>query len=163
MALDTTVGGASADSYASLAQAATYHANLGHTTWDATDSEIQEQKLRLATQYLDSRYSWRGVKVAQTQALDWPRSGVVVDGYTLASDAIPVALRNACCELAYKALTVDLFADVDTQYVESVTVGPISRKLSAPRNGGQRRFAVVDSLLRDLVRGGGASVELVRA
>lgn len=163
MALDTTVGGASADSYASLAQAATYHANLGHTTWDATDSEVQEQKLRLATQYLDSRYSWRGVKVASTQKRDWPRSGVVVDGYTLASDALPAVLIDACCELAFKALTVDLFADADTQYVESVTVGPISRKLSAPRNGGQKRFAVVDSLLRDLVRGGGASVELVRA
>nr|WP_295383548.1 DnaT-like ssDNA-binding protein [Pseudoxanthomonas sp.] len=163
MALDTTIGGAASDSYASLAEAATYHASRGNTTWDATDSEIQEQKLRAATAHLDSRYEWRGYRVAGTQALDWPRSGVVVDGYTLDSASLPVALKRACMELAFKALTVDLFADSDAQYVESVTVGPISRKLSAPRNGGQRRFAVVDSLLRDLVRGGGASVELIRA
>lgn len=163
MALDTTVGGASADSYATLAQAADYHAKRGNTTWDATDSEVQEHKLRLATQYLDSRYTWHGLKVASTQALDWPRSGVVVDSYTLASDAIPVALRNACCELAFKAVTADLFVDAASQYVESVTVGPISRKLSAPRNGGQKRFAVVDAMLRDLVRGGGGVIELIRA
>lgn len=55
-----------------------------------------------------------------------------------------------------------LFEDVAAQHVESVTVGPISRKMSAPANGGQKRFAVIDALLRGLTTGGGA-IKLVRA
>lgn len=163
MALDSTIGGAAAESYASVAEAATYHANRANAAWDLADTTAKEAALRKATAYLDSRYTWRGVRVTSTQALDWPRSGVVVDGYTVLTTALPAGLQRACMELALKALSADLFADVDAQYVESFTVGPITRRMSARGNGGQKRFAAVDALLRDLVRGGNGAIELVRA
>jgi hypothetical protein len=162
MALTATIGSSSADSYVTLAEAATYHANRGNTAWDAADSEAQEWAARKATDYLDSHYAWRGGRVASTQALDWPRAGVTVDGYVVATTVLPAALKAACFELALKALSAELLTDADAQYVESVTVGPITRKLSARGNGGQKRYSAVDALLRDLVRGGNNSIEVVR-
>lgn len=162
MTLDSTIGAATAESYVSVADATTYHANRGNAAWAAAALTAQEQALRKATAYLDSRYTWRGTRASITQALDWPRYGVVVDGVTVIGTTIPAGLLSASYELALKALTTDLFADVEAQPVESVTVGPITRKLSAPRNGGQKRFAAVDALLRDLVIGG-SFVAVVRA
>lgn len=165
MALDTTLGGVSSDSYVTLAQADTYHLSRGReTAWADLDAEQKEPALREATAYLDARYQWRGVRNTSTQALGWPRAGVLIDGYVCPTSSLPRQLTEACCELALKALTEDLFADADAQYVESVTVGPITRKMSARGNGGQKRYAAVDALLRDLAAGGrSGSISVVRA
>lgn len=157
-------GKANAESYASVAAATIYHANFGNAAWDNADSDIQESALRRATSYIDTNYRFKGERHSAEQALSWPRYGVVVDGYELAEIAIPSRLVHATCELALRALTGGLMDDVAAQYVESVKVGPIERTMSAPANGGQRRFAAIDSLLRDLVRGSsGNSVTVVRA
>lgn len=161
--VETGAGLANAESYASVAAATVYHANFGNAAWDNADSEVQESALRRATAYIDSNYRFKGERYSAEQALAWPRYGVVVDGYELAYSAIPSRLVHATCELALRALTGGLIDDVTAQYVESVKVGPIERTMSAPANGGQRRFAAVDSLLRDLVRGGNSSVAVVRA
>lgn len=158
--VETGVGLEYSESYVTVAECTAYHVKHGGTAWEVIDD--QEAALRKATQYLDSVYQWRGYPVFSTQALKWPRLGVVVDGYELPSDEIPAKLKAACCELAAKG---DLFSDVAAQQVESVKVGPIERKMSGLLNGGQVRYAAVDALLRELVRGGSgsASISLVRA
>lgn len=154
---------AGADSYASLDSAYTYHENYSNTAWLNADDEAQEVALRKATVYIDSKYQFKGERVAATQSLAWPRSGVVLYGASMDSAYIPPKLVAATCELALRALTGELVEDVASQYVESVTVGPISRTLSAPQFSGQKRFYVADSLLRDLVRGGEYNIAMVRA
>lgn len=158
--VETGVGLEDSESYVTVAECTAYHAKHGGTAWDAVDD--QEAALRKATQYLDSVYQWRGDRVFSTQALKWPRLNVVVDGYELPGDEIPAKLKAACCELAAKG---ELFADVSAQQVDSVKVGPIERKMSGLLNGGQVRYAAVDALVRELVRGGSgsASISLVRA
>lgn len=160
LTVETGDGFATAESYASVAECTAYHLKHGGTAWDAVDD--QEAALRNATQYLDSVYSWRGTPISYSQALRWPRVGVSVDGYDIPGDEIPAKLKAACCELAAKG---DLFADVAAQQVESVKVGPIERTMGAVTNGGQVRFAAVDALVRDLVKGGSgsATISLVRA
>lgn len=154
---------AGAESYATIAQANAYHMNYNNAAWDAADSEVQEAALRKATAYIDGRYRFRGERASSLQVLAWPRVAVAVGGYELPYSAIPAKLVAATCELALRALTGELVADVTTQHVESVRVGPISRTMSAPGNGGQVRYAAVDALLRDFTRGGNASVPVVRA
>lgn len=158
--VETGVGLEDSESYVTVAECTAYHAKHGGTAWDAIDD--QEAALRKATQYLDSVYQWRGYPVFSTQALKWPRLGVVVDGYELPSDELPAKLKAACCELAAKG---DLFSDVDSQHVESVKVGPIERTMSAPSNGGQKRYAAVDALVGELIAGGSgsSSIQLVRS
>ena len=164
MALIVETGSAAADSesYASVADATAYATARGLTAWSGADS-VKESALRNATQYLDATYRFKGNRVAEHQSLMWPRSGVVFDGYTLSYDAIPAMLKTACIELAIKAISGSLIVDPDSQYVTDVKVGPIKKSMSAPMNGGQKTYSLIDSLLRDLIAGGSGSVQLVRA
>lgn len=160
--VETGTASATAESYASVADVDSYALARGMTAWTGIDS-VKESALRNATQYIDATYRFKGNRVAEHQALMWPRSGVVFDGYTLAYDAIPSMLKTACIELAIKAIAGSLIVDPDSQYVTDVQVGPIKKSMSAPQNGGQKTYALIDSLLRDLVTGGAGSVKLVRA
>lgn len=54
------------------------------------------------------RAEFQGVKVDADQALQWPRYGVVVDGYALDSDVIPTVLKSAQCQLACDAYSTTL-------------------------------------------------------
>ena len=49
------------------------------------------------------------------------------------------------------------------QPVIEKTIGPITKKYAAPTNGGQKRFAAVDALIKRWVAGGGNNIPLVRA
>lgn len=156
---------AGANAYISAADADSYHADRGITLWATLSTNEKEQAIIRAADYMERQYAsrFKGERVSSAQTMSWPRVGAVVYGISVASNTVPQQVAAANAEMAFIAASGALYSVVESQTVESVTVGPISRKLSAPRNGGQRRFAVVDSLLRDLVRGGGASIELIRA
>lgn len=162
LVIESGSASATAESYASVADVDSYALARGMTAWTGIDS-VKEAALRNATQYIDATYRFKGYRLAQAQALMWPRSGVMFDRFTLASDAIPPMLKTACMELAIKAISGSLIVDPDSQYVTDVQVGPIKKSMSAPQNGGQKTYSLIDSLLRDLVTGGAGSVELVRA
>lgn len=148
LSVEDGTGLSTAESYVSVAECDTYATNNGLTAWTGT-AAVKEVALRKATRYLDTAFRWRGVRSTTTQALEWPR-------WELAwTDPAITRMKAACCELAVKSLAADLFADVDAQHVTSVTVGPISRSLSAPANGGQKRYAAVDALVNDLTIGRG--------
>ncbi|MEX0859631.1 MAG: DnaT-like ssDNA-binding protein [Cucumibacter sp.] len=112
MALDVTSGSATADSYASLAEAAAYFTARGIATWTGTD-DVKESALRRATAYLDNQYrdKWRGVRVNETQSLAWPRVDAGgyplydLDGFSIPTDAIPIQVRSATLEAALLTLT----------------------------------------------------------
>ena len=79
MALTTTIGSASADSYASVAEADVYMAARGNLQLNAQSAEWsglitaeKEIRLRLAASLLDS-LTFRGIKATKAQALSFPR------------------------------------------------------------------------------------------
>ncbi|WP_299945347.1 DnaT-like ssDNA-binding protein [uncultured Ruegeria sp.] len=100
MALDTTIGGTASDSYATLAEYQTYAANMG---WELPALHAtQEAHLRRAAMINDAAYVWLGRRVTSTQALQWPRYiAQDVDGFPVASDAIPAPIKTAQMEMAY--------------------------------------------------------------
>lgn len=157
LVVEDGTGLANAESYVSVADADAYHVDFGNTAWASSTEPAKEAALRRATQYLDSRYRYRGEPLTDTQALAWPRT---------INDAIsdwPVKrLADACCELAVRALAGGLYTDQTATAVTSKTVGPISVSYAeTERNGGQIRFALIDDLLAAFVFGGGrASVRL---
>ncbi|MPT54961.1 DnaT-like ssDNA-binding protein [Delftia sp.] len=126
------------DSLVTLAEAATYMANYGHT-WPA-DELAQEVALRRATQYILSNYA------LDPQYLD------------------PVAqkVKDACCEAAWRAAKGELFKDTDGRLMTEQTVDVITTKWAEGQQGGQMRFAVIDALLRGLTTGGALNIRLVR-
>lgn len=127
------------DSLVSLADCEAYFTKMGYA-WSGDDT-AKETYLRRATQYL---LNWYSIKSEYL-------------------DPVHANVGAACCEAALRASTGALLADTDAQHVERVKVGPIERQLSAPRNGGQRTYAVIDALLRGLTGVGRNTISVVRA
>ena len=144
------------ESYVSVADAGTYCTNHGLSAWTGTDA-VKEAALRNATQYIDTTYNFRSAKSYQYQALEFPRQMWDWD-----LDPLMTRLRSATVELAVKALTESLFADVEPNVVTLVKVGPITKQTRPADTSGQKRFANVDALLKQLTTGLGG-VAVVRA
>jgi len=161
-----------ADSYLDVADPG--FANFGHSAWAAeTDTAKKEVALRLATEYLDTAYVWKGYKTKSTHSLAWPRTSVIVqDGTrTIGGNELPRELTRALMEIAADTLvngdpslptdrggaikrrrekTEGVFEE-ETEYMDAAPTG--------------RRFPRVDRLLSDFSVSGAGSpfTKLVRA
>lgn len=145
-----------AESYISVADADTYaalHWVSTHAWFTASDGD-KEIWLRVATQYLESRFrsQWKGTRKTEAQALAWPRYSVVdEDDYSVDSDSIPQRLRDAQCEVAKRLCEgTDLDPDVDYLSLQkSVTAGPVSVEFRDGPTG--KRIEQVEKLLAGLI------------
>ena len=109
MALDATLGGSAANSYATVAEADAYAANTSWAaTWAALLQPDKETALISATKWLET-LTYGGTRCdpstdapPEPQALKWPRSGITCDGITSTCSSIPKNLKDAEIELAYQ-------------------------------------------------------------
>lgn len=81
-----------ANSYLSVADVIQYGKDRQYTFNTAVSVLIIK-----AMDYIEA-LSFKGVKLTRDQALQWPRYDVVVDGYYLDSDTIPLALKKGLAE-----------------------------------------------------------------
>lgn len=140
-----------AESYVSVAEFVLYHTNRGNSVATLPTATI-EILLRKATDYLSAQYrgKWLGYRSNSTQALDFPRTGIVTDEFiTVESNQIPIELKNAQCELAARANDGALMQDetqkvkrekvdvIEVEYVESASV--------------QTRYTQIDNMLSVLL------------
>lgn len=156
-------GLADSEAYISVADADSYHAARGNTLWGTLSGTEKEAALRRATDYLTQAYRprWKGCRVSSTQALDWPRVGVCVDGFPIASDAVPAVVVRACAEMAFKAAQGELAEDLERGIVRE-KIGPMETEYD--KNSPQhKRYRAVDLLLSPILKNSGNSVQLVRA
>ena len=87
-------GKTDSNSYISEAGLTTYATDRGITlTGDAAVLLIQ------AMDYIEQQ-PFKGYKLTDDQALQWPRGNVMIDGYSVGTDEIPVLLQDALCEVA---------------------------------------------------------------
>ena len=79
ISIDATVGGASANSYITLADANSIVEGLvaddDVTAWDSSNNDNKNRALYTAAVRVD-RERFLGARVTNTQALQWPRQGV---------------------------------------------------------------------------------------
>lgn len=166
-------GKINADSYISVADAATYHADRGNdAAWDALND--QDAALRLATQHMQEMYRlrWAGSRTSISQALDWPRAMVPLPDAPFAygygslttyvpNNVIPIEVKQACAELALRTGSGPLAPDLSRATV-SEEVGPI--KVTYDKSSAEyTRFRAVDALLTPYLTGGGSFMRLGRA
>jgi hypothetical protein len=149
LVIDATVGGASSNSYETLAEAQTYFdSRLSLDGWDNADS--QAVLLVMATRLLDAlaqpfktlvpaqggepayyrvRRQWTGLPATATQRLAWPRINMLdSNGNVIPSTVIPQELKDAESEFAGQLGLGDrsLDNDVIIQGLTSLRAGPIS-------------------------------------
>lgn len=142
--IDTTVGGASANSYNTIAQVAAYAETMSPAdaaAWlaidDTADDPDQTKSAYLvrAARLLDT-IPFPGSLVTMTQALQWPRFGVDVplatgdNGYYGAFypvDQIPACVLRAHAQLAVFLATQssDVFGVGESGLLSALKVGPI--------------------------------------
>lgn len=163
MALDTTIGGTSADSMASLAEYEAYAAALGWTLAD-TDA-ANEVNLRRAAQYLDRNYAFIGMKQYQYQTMPWPRlyPGLIED-WPVNPDTIPGAIKDAQCELAFLIQGgLDPFATV-TAVVASTRAkaGPVETETVYQGGLSRPRLVALEGILGPYLASGRGQQRLAR-
>lgn len=107
MALDVTVGGASANSYASVAEFNAYCSEQPYLS-DGTDrppiadTTLTENLLKAATKSLDTmRCNFKSTTTTpETQRLEFPRTGLTdLRGYAISDSTIPDLVKEATYEI----------------------------------------------------------------
>jgi DnaT-like ssDNA binding protein len=164
--LDTTIGGASANSYVTLQNAEDYHdSRLNTEAWANATADNKTRALLMAANRLQSE-NWLGSRVTTTQRLAWPRMYVQkVDGIgpgygwgygygwlfgdVYLTTEIPQRVKDAQCELALSLL--EGFDTGGEDGIDSFTADGLSIKFSSRPAGGDP--SQVDQLIAGLVAG----------
>lgn len=158
---------AGAESYQTVAGADTYHSNRGNTSWAALATPAKEQALRKATDYMTQAYRsrWKGFRVDTNQALDWPRAYVYINDYAISeevsSTTIPSEIKAACSELALRASTEELAADLDPA-VTSEAIGSLSVSYAAGTSQ-VKTYRAIDMILKPYLKSGGSGAQIIRS
>lgn len=176
LTVETGTGASDSESYSSVADADTYHDKRGNTNWLTLTTAEKEEALRRATDYMVQAYRlrWDGTRTSSTQALDWPRAFVIrkdfeyggLNGYTVIggnyyypSDTVPFEVKNACIELAFKAASGELAADLEQGVVrEKVDVLEVEYDKHSPQ---QKRYRAIDMLLAPFLKVNGSMTNKV--
>jgi hypothetical protein len=161
--VETGGGSATAESYASVADADARMAARGNDTWAPLSAAEKEEALRRATDWMLQAYRdrWTGYRQHLGQALCWPRYGVVVDGFYVPIDSVPNEVKNACIDLAFKAAAADLAPDLSRGVVRE-KVGPIETEYDRASPQSTRRPAI-EMMLSPYLKGGPGMARLVRS
>jgi hypothetical protein len=160
-------GKVDAEAYCTLAEATAYHAAYGNAAWAALPSDaVREAALRKATDFMVGRFRplWNGSRKTVTQALDWPRSLVLIKDAISPSyyddSSVPTPVKNACASLALRAAAADLLAD-EGQVKLSVSVGSISTTYD-PNSPVAKQYKEIDAMLAPYLQTGAGKIKMVR-
>ncbi len=122
--LVATPKSATANTYALLATAETYHESHvdASGTWAAGADAAKNIALAMATRLLDAKYRWGGFATDEDQRLQWPRIGLLdfIERSSLDEDVIPTQIEEATSEMARLLLDGDTTKDL-AQSVHGLT------------------------------------------
>ena len=164
LTVETGSGVAGAEAYATIAAISAYWTKRAHmtlaTTWGAATDAQKEGAAREASAYLDATFGayYQGQRRGRVQGLMWPRSNAKDEaGYSLPD--LPSEIVTATCELAARALSAPLAADIDLgARVKSQTkkVGPIERTVEYFDGGTQATqtsYGAINDMLAPILNG----------
>ena len=107
-----------ATSYNTDVELAAYAAARGYTL-PATEAERDILQIKAMDFINANENCMQGFRVAEEQELSFPRNGVVVNGFLIASDQIPKTLKQAQNEASILVQTVALLTGTSVQNIQS--------------------------------------------
>lgn len=129
---------ANANSYVNLTVARAYALARGVTL--SADDTIADVLAIKAMDYIEvERARFKGTLVDSTQALQWPRQDVTIDGFLLAITAMPQTLLDAQCQAMMDTAVLDDLSPIGTgkevleEKVDVIQVKYAERGSSAPQ------------------------------
>lgn len=145
-----------ANTYIDVSEARAY-ANARGLSLPSEDQAV-ERLLVSAMDYLEARRAeYKGAKADPTNALQWPRVGVDIDGAPFPSDAIPIELKWAQAQLVVEqAAGRDLMpTGTGKEVIAERVEGAVERRYNPSGNSNpQPIFTKVEAFLKPLLRGG---------
>jgi len=153
-------GLANSNSLVSVAFADTYFTDRDNQTW-LTGTTLAQKEISLikATDYLENVFSYKGSVLVVTQALEFPRTGIYIRG--VAFSGMPIAIEEACAELAVRALSKVLLPDptVGTSALGAVTerfikAGPVEKRTKFDPNAKAINVPQFPSIKAILIKSG---------
>ena len=129
--LVATTKSSTANSYCTLAEADQYHDDRPavSTTWADASENNKIRALLWATQLMESLFIWNGYATTTTQALGWPRTGLLerID-VVLDSDTVPQEVKDAQSEYARQLLVSNRAQDndIESQSIKSIKAGSVA-------------------------------------
>jgi hypothetical protein len=159
--VESGLGLPDSNGYISVASFKAYHDDRGNSYATYSDALIEKAIVR-ASDYLDTRFSFIGIRRLVTQKMEWPRYNAFYHDGRIA-DSVPIEIAEACAEYALRslaaALAPDPVSDTSGRMVTSETkeVGPISTSKTFARGGSATSFKpypIVDATLKELVNSG---------
>lgn len=159
MTVEDGTGVVGANAYVNLQYANDYCEARGIAPWASASTPEKEAAIVRATEWLDGRWVWKGLRKTVAQGLEWPRT----DAYDAAGNeltGVPSALKRATVEAAVRSLSAELSPDQTSGAVVEQTVGPITTKYASPN--AEPSYPGVSRILRELIAGGTSGVRLSR-
>ena len=154
LTIEDGTGVAGANSYVTADDLRAYADSRG--TALGTDDSTLEPYLIQAMDIIESyRSRFQGVKTDSDNALQFPRSGVFIDGSEIGDAVIPGELKNAQCQYALDAMTNDLMPNrlvSDTGAVIEETVDVITVKYDKTAQRSKPYFAKAEAWLAPLLK-----------
>jgi len=160
-----TPKGTTSNSYCDLDYADAYHEAFSYPeAWEDAGEDDKNRALVTATRLLDTWFEWFGEVTTLTQALLWPRRGVLKPGISetqpvslaandwhepfgvlLDQDVVPIIIQNATSEMARTLLegNRNSDSDIETQGIEFIKAGPVELKFK----GGVTAKPIPDSVM----------------
>jgi hypothetical protein len=129
--LVATAKSSTANSYCTLAEADQYQDDRPavSTTWADASENNKIRALLWATQLMESLFNWNGYASTTTQALGWPRQGLLerID-VVLDSDTVPSEVKDAQSEYARQLLVTNRAQDndIEAQSISSIKAGSVA-------------------------------------
>lgn len=147
-------GVSGANAYISRADFLTYHAERNNTAAAALSVALIDAAILYATEYLDSKYQWRGDIVSDSQFLGFPTEGGYDDqGREIIG--LPEKVVKACAEVAYIHTQTPLTATLGPRVVSQEVVGAIKQTYADVNSNEGNRYPFIDRLLKGLYVSGG--------
>jgi len=164
---DDTVGGATANSYASVSDYNQYRENQGLAT--LADDPAKVALIR-ATAWIDANYRDKWTSQSKTdsdQALHWPQSGATDQpgGIEFADDIIPQRVKQAVFEYAIRAAGQSGLDPQTATNVKSQELEGLGRKEFFGRTAEGSlpdKFKFVDQILYGLIIGRSGGLRMLR-
>lgn len=143
------IGKADAEGYISATEMRAFCAGWGYDLGADTDEQL-EVKIRLGAEKIDAR-RYKGAREFAVQALQFPRTGLT-DWSGHEVTGVPLKVKKANAELAFKARTVSLDEDLERGgRIKSESTGPLSTTYADDAPAGTV-FTRAEKFLEEYVR-----------
>lgn len=163
MVIEDGSGVENANSYVALDYARQWALNRG-VTLSADDEELKAQLISACDWIESNEERIKGMRVAASQSLSFPRAGIFLNGEEFPDNEIPTQVKQAQVSVAMAIAkgTIALPNVASEEAIKSERVGPIATEYRTDAiSVGETKFTQAESLLRPLYRSNGLSVQRV--